>query len=73
VRAQHRPEVTGSAARLEDVPEQLYADLDHPALDADGDLGGGVRGVLKVVLQIPADVFLVLRGELEGELLGGGD
>jgi len=52
----------------ENRAKQLGPDLIHAGLDARGDLGRGVERILQVVFQVPAQVFLILRFQLEFEL-----
>ena len=65
------PQLDG-VARLEDVAEQLPADLSHSLFDAGGDRGGGLLRELEEVFEIPTQVGLVLVGQGKSESCGGG-
>src|SRR5438105_1442415 len=62
---QRRPQIARVVARLKDVFEKYRADLDQALLDARGDLWRRVERVLQEVFEIPAQVFVVLRREVE--------
>ena len=61
------PQLTGVVVGVKHGPEKLCPDLGHALLDAGSDGGRRVEWVLQKVFQVPAQVFLVLRAELEIE------
>src|SRR5207249_4090440 len=67
-----RPQLSCAVVFLKYGAKQLLADLFHPALDASGDAGRGIERILKVIFQVPAQVFLVLRAQSKGKLGNSG-
>jgi hypothetical protein len=62
------PQPPRAAVGLKTLLEQRPADLGHPAFDAGGDRRRRLVGVLEVILEVPAQLFLLVRGEREREL-----
>lgn len=52
---------------LENAGEELFAHLGHTSFHAAGNLGTGLVGMLRVILQIPAEIFLVRRTHFKVE------
>jgi hypothetical protein len=65
------PEACGGGVRVEQLGEQLAAEGAHALLDSLRDLASGVDRVLRVVLQVPAQILMILIRHGEEELSEG--
>jgi hypothetical protein len=59
------PDLVSIEVGLEDFIEEFDADLSQLPLYLTSDTWGRILGILKIVLEVPAETFLVLEGQIE--------